>query len=257
MGRFIDKLKQVSQAVFPPMGFRAAETVSKPRMLLIANLSQADIDRLADYVAGADAGLISITKLGSGAKILKEVAQLVPSIPWGGWLGSPSQGRIKQIMASGCDFVVFPPDTPLKVLDEAKVGMILAVEALLDEGLLKAVDELPADAVFITSEQKERHSLTWHHLMLFRRFVDLLAKPLLVPVPSDIAANELQALWNVGVDGVVVKVVPGQPVGRIKGLRQMIDGLTPPSKRKRMKARAIVPSLKEEATPITDEGGEE
>jgi hypothetical protein len=253
MSRFIDNLKQASQAVFPPMGFRTAETASKPRMLLIAHLSQTDIDNLADYVAGADARLISITKLGSGARILKGVAQLVPSIPWGGWLDSVSREGINRVTEAGCDFVVFPPDASLAILSEVKVGRILAVEALLDEGLIKAVNELPADAVFITSGQEGLSSLTWHHLMLFRRFVALLGKPLLVPVPSDIATNELQALWDVGVDGVVVKIVPGQPVGRVEELRQMINGLTLPVKHKQKRAAALLPRVRGESNLESEE----
>jgi hypothetical protein len=253
MSRFIDELEQASQAMFPPMGFRAAETASKPRMLLIAHLSQTDIENLVDYIAGADAGLISITKLGSGAKILKKVAQLVPSVPWGGWLDNISRERINKIADSGCDFVLFPPNASLAILDDSKLGRVLVVESLLDEGLLKAVDELPADAVLINSGQEGLPSLTWHHLMLFRRFVDLLSKPLLVAVPSDIAANELQALLDVGVDGIVVKVVPGQPVERVKGLRRTIDNLTLPVKRKRKKTAALLPRVRGESSLAPEE----
>jgi hypothetical protein len=44
MSRLIDKLNQVSQAVPQAMGFRAVQPVSpKPRMLLIADLAQADV----------------------------------------------------------------------------------------------------------------------------------------------------------------------------------------------------------------------
>jgi hypothetical protein len=247
MSRFIDNLKKASKAVSQPMGFRAVETASKPRMLLIAHLPQADINHLAGYVAGADAGLISITKPGSGAKILKDISQLVPGIPWGGWLGSGILGGINKLVVAGCDFVVFPPDASLAILDEAKVGRILAVETLLDEGLIKAVNELQADAVFIPSGQEGLPSLTWHHLMLYKRFVDLLSKPLLVPVPSNIAANELQALWDAGVDGVVVEVAPGQPVDKVKGLSLLIDGLTLSVKRKRRQPAALLPSVRGES----------
>jgi len=59
MSRFINKLNQVSQAVPQAMGFRATKPVSqKPKMLLIVSLAQANVDGLADYVAGADAGLV-------------------------------------------------------------------------------------------------------------------------------------------------------------------------------------------------------
>lgn len=257
MSCFIDKLKQASQAMPPPMGFRAAQTVSKPRMLLVASLPQASVDNLADLVAGADAGLLPMAKLGSGIKTLEETVQAVPDIPWGAWLDSINQQGIKQVEKAGGDFLLFPAaKMSLAILGIEKVGKILAVEASLDEGLLKAINELPADAVFVTSHQKGGYCLTWHHLMIFKRLADLLIKPLLVPVPSNVATNELQVLWEAGVDGVVVEATPGQP-GGFKKLRQMIDSLTLPSKRKRMKARALLPQIREEASPIIEEEEEE
>jgi len=49
------------------------------------------------------------------------------------------------------------------------------VEAALDDGLLRAVNELPVEAVLIASEQKKGYFLSWQHLMLFRHFAGLLA----------------------------------------------------------------------------------
>ena len=254
MSCFIDKLKQASQAMPPPMGFMAAQTVSKPRMLLVASLPQASVDNLADLVAGADAGLLPLAKLGSGIKTLEETVQAVPDIPWGAWLDSINQQDIKQVEKAGGDFLLFPAaKMSLAILEAEKVGKILAVEASLDEGLLRAINELPADAVFVTSRQKGGYYLTWHHLMIFKRLADLLTKPLLVPVPSNVATNELQVLWEAGVDGVVVEAAPEKPAGGFKKLRQMIDSLTLPSKRKRMKARALLPQVREEASPIIEE----
>jgi hypothetical protein len=245
MSRLIDKLNQVSQAVPQVMGFRAVQPVSpKPRMLLIADLAQASVNRLADYVAGADAGLLHISNLGEGAKTLQEMCQVVSDIPWGGWLRDVGQGGMEQIVEAGCDFVVFlPANTPLAILQDIKLGKILQVEASLSEGLLKTVDELPVDAVVTAGEQEGEYFLTWHHLMIFQRLADLLTKPLLVSVPSNVTANELQTLWETGVEGVIVKVGVGQPEGRLKELRQVIDKLTFTSQRKRGKAEALLPYI--------------
>jgi hypothetical protein len=257
MSRLIDKLRQASQAEHPPMGFGASRTVSKPRLIIVARLSQTDADNPAELVAGADAGLLPIDSTGSGVKVLEKIVQAVPDIPWGGWLGNTSRSEVKEIEGAGFDFLFFPAaKMSLALLEAEKMGKVLAVEASLDEGLIRAINELPADAVFIASQQEE-HFLTWQELMLFQHFAALLTKPLLVPVPFNLANNELQLLWELGVDGVVVEVATGQPVGGLSKLRQMIGGLTLTSKRKRMKVRAILPHLKEEASPITDEEEEE
>lgn len=259
MSKFIDKLSLVSQVGLQPMGFRAAQGVPrKPRMLLIASLAQVDVDRLADCVAGADAGLLQIPKSSSGVKTLQQICQAMSDIPWGGWLRDIGREGIRQVVEAGCDFVVFPAaNTSLAILQNDEVGKILEVEALLNEGLLKAVDDLPIDAVLVAGEQEKDYFLTWHHLMLFRRCADLLTKPLLVSVPSDIAASELQALWEAGVGGVVVKAGVEQPMGRLAELRQMIDKLTFPSPGKRRKVEPLLPYIRGEAESLSEEEEEE
>ena len=147
------------------------------------------------------------------------------------------------MVKAGCDFVVFPAaNTPLAILQDDEVGKILQVEVSLSEGLLRAVDELPVDGVLIAGEQESDYFLTWHHLMIFQRFADLLTKPLLVGVPSYVAATDIQALWEAGVDGVVVEVEVDQPAGRLNELRQVINELTFPP-RKRAKAEALLPYI--------------
>ena len=255
MSRFIDKLNQVSRVVPQSMGFRKAQPVSgKPKILLIVSLAGASVGGLADYVVGADAGLLRIPKLSSGAKTLREMSQAVPDIPWGGWLKNIDKGGIKQMAKAGCDFVVFPAaNTPLALLQNDEIGKILEVESSLSEGLLRAVNELPIDAVLIAGEQGEGYFLTWHHLMLFQRFADLLTKPLLASIPPNVTANELQALWEAGVDGVVIEVGAGQPVERLKELRQTIDKLVFPLQRKRGKAEALLPHIGRESSIVTEE----
>jgi len=84
-----------------------------------------------------------------------------------------------------------------------------------------------------------------------------LTKPLLVSVPSNVTVNELQPLWEAGVDGVVVEVGVGQPVEGLKGLRRTIDNLAFPSQRKRGKAEALLPYVSPEASMVTEEEEEE
>ncbi|GAH64127.1 unnamed protein product, partial [marine sediment metagenome] len=189
---------------------------------------------------------------------LKQICKAMSDIPWGGWLRDIGREGIRQMVEAGCDFVVFPAaNTSLAILQNDEVGKILEVEALLNEGLLKAVDDLPIDAVLVAGEQEKDYFLTWHHLMLFRRCADLLTKPLLVSVPSDIAASELQALWEAGVGGVVVKAGVEQPMGRLAELRQMIDKLTFPSPGKRRKVEPLLPYIRGEAESLSEEEEEE
>lgn len=254
MSKFIDELKLVSQFGSPPMGFRAAAApLPKPRMLLVATLAEASAEGLADYVSGADAGLVPIPKLSSGAKTVHKISRAMPAIPWGGWLKDISGEGVKPLVEAGCDFVVFPSDTPLAMLQDSEVGKILEVGTSLNEGLLKTIDDLPVDAVLTSGEPEKGNLLTWRHLMFSRRCAELVTKPLLASVPASVGANELQALWAAGVVAVVVET---PPQGRISELRQIIDKLTFPLPSKRKKAEPLLPRIAEE-TKIAPEEEEE
>ena len=250
MSQFISKLTLASQGGPQPIGFKAGQPVPpRPRMLLVASLAQANVDSVADYVAGADAGLLRISRLGADTKVLQEYSEAVPDIPWGGWLRDISRREMSQMKRIGCDFVVFPAGASLAILQNDEVGKILEVEASFDEGLLRTIDELPVDAVLIAGEQKGDYFLTWQHLMRFWRFTSLLAKPLLVSVPSTVVADELQMLWEAGVDGVIVEA----GVGGLKDLRQAVDKLTFPLQRRRRKAEALLPYISPERDIATEE----
>ncbi|MFC2001474.1 hypothetical protein ACFLUZ_03090 [Chloroflexota bacterium] len=255
MSQLIDKLNQVSKAVLQPMGFRAAKSGSaKPKMLLIASIAPAEnVDSLADYVTGANAVLLPITKSSSGAKNLQKLVQSLPDIPWGGWLRDIDEKGIGKLVKVGCDFVVFPATG--KVLDipqDDKVGKILQVESSLNEGLLKTVNELPVAAILTAAEPEGEYSLSWHHLMLFQRLANLLSKPLLASIPLKTTASELKSLWEAGVDGVVVEVGKGQPIEKLRELRQAIDDLIPLPPRRWGKTGAVLPHFGEAVDTASD-----
>lgn len=240
MSQFIDRLKQALEGG-PPMGFRAAAAPSKPRMLLVAAVARADSGRLADIAAGADAGLLSIASLDTGAEEIKQVSQAMPDIPWGGWLKELSGEGVGEL---GADFVVFTSETLL--FAEEKTGKVLEVEPWLEPGLLKAVDSLPVDAVFIANEKEK---LTWGDLMFFQRCTNILNKPLLVKLAPEVTAAELGTLWEVGVRGIVVQT---KAEGKITEIRQTLEKL-PPSAGGRKKAGPLLSRMGGEATEETAE----
>jgi len=232
------------------MGFRAGQTTSpKPRMLLIASLTQADAGEPADCVAGADAGLLPISRAKADAVALQGCSRAVPDIPWGGWLKDAGRGKTG-LKGIDCDFVVFPVNTPLGVLQDTKAGKILEVEASMSEGLLRTIDKLPLDAVLIVDSHGDDSLLTWQHLMLVQHFTASLAKPLLIPVPAKVTAAELGVLWEAGVDGVIVAAGTGQPPEALRKLRRAIDKLALPARRRQGMAKALLPQ-------VTGEMGEE
>lgn len=259
MSRLIDELKRVDRATPQPMGFRTARPASSgPRILLIASLTQiVETNHLADDVDGADAVLLRLAKSHLTANTLQKIATSVPDMPWGSWMDEIDARKTGTLVEAGCDFVVFPAARRVSATpQDDKVGKILQVESSLGEGLLRAINNLPVDAVFTTDAPEADGSMAWHHLMYFQRLANLLAKPLLVPVPLNVTASELKALWEIGVDGIVVEIDAGKP-GGLKELRRAISKLPPRSSRKRDKAEALLPRVGEEAGTVTPDEEED
>ena len=115
MSKFIDKLKQLSQAELKPMGFKAAaKAPPKPKMLLVVVLAEASAESLADYMSGADAGMVIVPKTPPAKS----------AIPWGGWLKDSGE----KLAEAGFDFFVFPADNESNnervfVVKESTVGV--------------------------------------------------------------------------------------------------------------------------------------
>ncbi|MFH1002595.1 MAG: hypothetical protein V1780_00430 [Chloroflexota bacterium] len=253
MSRFIDELNQVVRAAPVPMGFSAGRSaVERKKMLLVASLAGDGVDIPAGHLSGADAGLLGINKLADGARALRQLGQLVPDLPWGGWLAGAVPGGLKPLLTAGADFVVFPASTPLSIIKDGAIGKILQVETSLGDGLLRAVGALPAEAVLMAGPGVGE-ALTWQYLMQVYRVAGLLPRPLLVPVPGDVNAAELGALGEAGVAGVVIGVA-GQPEGRLMELKQTIAGLS--FKRRWGREAALLPRLRPAGDTVADEGDE-
>jgi hypothetical protein len=251
MSKFIDDLKRAAQAGPQPMGFRAAPApTDRPRLRLVAVLDDHSAADIPDLVAGADAGLLKVSGA-SAVKAVKGVCQLKAALPWGAWLKGPLD-KVQPLAEAGCDFIVFPPDTGFAA-SKGDGGRVLAISLPCDDGLLRAVNDLPADAVFVSVEETADFHLTWRHLMLLRHAADLLSKPLLAAVPSKVNEDELLALWEAGVMGIVV-AASGKP--GVSGLRQAIDKITFPAAGKRRKAAPSVPYISGEK-PVVEEDEEE
>ena len=259
MSKFVDRLNRLSRGEAQAIGFTARQAaLPKPKIQLIARLAAESAESLTGHIAGADAALLSISKLATGAETLQKVSQSLPDIILGAWLKGSNNGDMKQLTKAGCDFIVFSAaDTTLTIMkNDKETGKILEVEASLSEGLLRTANELPVDAVIIAGEEKEIQVLTWQHLMLFKRFADLLTKPLMVPVPSQVTASELEALWEAGVTSVVIEIEAKQPEDRLMKLRQEIDKIEFLSRRSK-RADALVPRTSQPAGRRDTEEDEE
>lgn len=250
MSKLIDRLIQTAETVSQPMGFKAGRAApSKPKMALIVRIeAAASAAQLADYAAGADAVIIAPADAG------KNITSSLADTAWGLWLEG------KGPVPADADFAILPLNSELGLAGLEKTGKILLIESSLSEGLIRAINELPADAVLLADDGEAASVITWHRLMLCQRLADLLSKPLLATAPLTVGGDELKALWQAGVDGVVITVKAAKEAAKLKELRQIIDKSDFPA-RSRKRVTALLPRLSEEsgaaAADVEDDEEEE
>ena len=256
MSRLIDKLKKLDQTAPLPMGFRTSRPAeANPPMLIIGRAVVKTTAAAAKTNCGADAVLFYKDKSELTAINAQKTAKALGDIPWGIYLEESSEAAAALVEA-GCDFVVFSPTAKITDLPQnEKTGKIVQIDPSMDNGLLRAVNDLPADAVLAADTLEESGTLTIHQLMVYRHLANFIAKPLIVPVKADITEAELKALQDAEIDGVMAEM-DGE---NLKELRENVNKLPPRSRRKRDKAGVLLPHTTTEvpATAPPDEEEED
>jgi hypothetical protein len=258
MSRLIDKLHKAAQSSVPPMGFRTSRSAApEPGLLLIVSTAPDAIKSTDDI---GDASGILVRPVGSPvtAAAMKKITGTMTDTPVGLYLEDADDKEVAAMAGAGCDFLVFPASSRISPAPaDKKPGLILQVDASMDDGLLRAVNGLPVEAVLAT-DTFTGGSLLWHELLIFQHLANILAKPLITNIPADITETELKALWEAGVDGAVVEA-SALKAGGLKKLREAIGKLPPRTARKRGKTDVLLPRTGGEtsAPPPPDEEEED
>jgi len=254
MSKFVDKLQSLSKSSTTPIGFHpSVSELKSPIMLLIAGMSGTKVNE-AKIVAdvNADAGLI--LDEGPSAMVVKQMVAAVGDIPLGVFVKGMSEEKINELASLGCDFVVFDIRIPAAVLHKEEVDKFLMIEPSLDQGFARAINSLEVDGVFISSRGEDSF-VAVEHLLVCRRFVELLEKPVIMALPSLVTKAELTSLWQVGVAGVVAP--PMQSVEALTELKKMIGDLPGGARGRRAKADVKLPQYSGFVTEEEDEEQEE
>jgi len=254
MSKFVDKLQSLSKSSTTPIGFHpSVSELKSPIMLLIAGMSGTKVNE-AKIVAdvNADAGLI--LDEGPSAMVVKQMVAAVGDIPLGVFVKGMSEEKINELASLGCDFVVFDIRIPAAVLHKEEVDKFLMIEPSLDQGFARAINSLEVDGVFISSRGEDSF-VAVEHLLVCRRFVELLEKPVIMALPSLVTKAELSSLWQVGVAGVVAP--PMQSVEALTELKKMIGDLPGGARDRRAKADVKLPQYSGFVTEEEDEEQEE
>ena len=249
MSEFIEKLKRGTQHTSAPLGFHSKPAKDKPKMLLIACITEPAMKNAEDLLAGADAAILTINDLVPGLESLRRFAKIKPDIPWGGWLKN-IQWLKNEFPETEADYFVFTTDDPIINLP-VKIGKILEINNLLTDMMIRAIEDLPIEAIMLSDDTG--NLLNWRHILTLQRLDNLVSKPILIKAPAEIARGNLSTLWEVGVDGIVVEVGNGQPKDTLQELRLMIDKVSFPIPRKTKKTNVRLPFINTEAAKEEEE----
>ena len=244
MSKFIEKLKQVFQPTLSPMGFgaRKAET-ARPKLQLSAILANS----VTEPLPAADAVIVN------RAKAATEGAR------WGISLKKGDLTEVDKATEAGADFAILPSAGAVLPADR-KIGKVLQISPAITDILLRTVNDLPVDAILLGEDKENGAEITWNKLMLCQRFAGMVQKPVLVPVPLAATAPELQLVWETGVSGVVVEVKEPTDAAALVTLRERIDSLQYPSRKRKERLTAVLPQVapaKESEDEEPDEGDDD
>ena len=239
MSKFLDRLKRISRGTTISMGFGAAGRSEKlPSLALVGTLSDpAKSAKGAAVLAGigADGALIQ----GHTDASLKKLAKTLDNVPWGVRVEGLQQEQASRYKERGCDFLAFRPEGALVgALEDEDTGYLLCVQPDMDERFLRAIEDLPIDAVLLPMASAEP-PLTLQHLITIGSVRGAFSKYLLLEVPGLLSTGELEALRDIGVDGLVVDATAFSSK-ELEGLSERLMGLP---RRQSTKAKRPSPIL--------------
>ena len=254
MSKFVDKLQDLSKSSTTPIGFRlSVSELKSPAMLLIAGLSGTKVDE-AKMVADANVNAGLIWDEGSNTKIVSQMVKSFGDIPLGVFVKGMSEEKIDELASLGCDFIVFDISMPALILQKEEVGKFVMIEPLLDQGVVRAINSLDIDGVFISSGSEDSF-VAVEHLLICRRFVEILEKPVIMALPSLITKAELTVLWKAGIVGLFAS--SGQSVEVLGELGKMITELPGKARDRRTRADVKLPHYNGSVAGEEDEEQEE
>jgi len=227
MSKFIDRLKQVSQPPAPAMGFRSNSNQTARLKLQLAVVVS---NGLGESGGAADAIIVTRPKTAVEGRL------------WGVWLKKGDLAEVDKATEAGADFVVLPSSGAVIPADR-KIGRVLQVSPSITDVMLRTVNDLPVDAILLSDDKDAAMDITWQRLMLFQRFAGLAQKPVIVPVPVSATAAELQLVWETGVSGILVEAKDTPDAEALAKLREAIDGLQFPSRKRKEKPSAVLPQV--------------
>jgi len=243
VSKLADRIRNATRPPAPAIGFVRAQSAAPASLVLAATArNAAEAPDLAKR--GADVVIIGSAAEPARAGGRVEAGEAVV----GAWAAGTADDEAKQFRESGCDFIVFDPDSAAAaaLLDE-EIGYVMRLPTDLTDVEVRALEGFRLDAIDVGPVSGP---LTVRRQIDLQRLFALTRKPLMATLAGSTGAKELQALRDAN-----VAVIVAADANAVEPLRKLIDALPPRARRKDENERvmAFVPRTASGAGEEDDE----
>ncbi len=239
MSKLVSRIEKISRGSPAPIGFGAASRAAHiPAMALIGLLSQNPVEEASRLASHNPDG--AILENGAADADLAALADALGATPWGVKVVELDGDTADGLVRKGCDFfLVDAANATVEAAKDERADLILSLPNGANDGFLRALEDLPIGATFITLAVDA--PLTLQSLIDVSSMRTMFDKYLLAQVSSDLSVRELESLRDVGVDAVVIDVAAASE-DSLKAMKQRLMDLPRQRKPRSERASAVIPS---------------
>ena len=198
------------------MGFGAnkRDDQSPPTIAIIGRITSGALEADPELAsADVDALLVDIGK--ATKKAIGAVSKAAGERLWGVRANGLTDEQLAQLKEAGCDFIILEPaSSSASILDEEDIGKFIPVDADLEEGVARAMHDLPIDGALFSVE--EMLPLTVRKLIELQLVRGLVDGPFLATVPLDIGRGDLISLRTADVNGLVLDLTSSDAIAALR-----------------------------------------
>jgi hypothetical protein len=220
----IKRLRDASRAKPRSMGFgRREDEAAAPAMVLVARIAGLDaaaaraaVEDGAAAVAfgltGPEAAALAAGKSDALEEAVAACGEAAPGLLFGD--GPVAAGLTARLESLGVDFAISAVErAPAALLGREAPALVARIDNYGERpAFLRALGELKVDAVVAGRVQlaSDQDGLTLFDLMAYKLVVESVRQPVLVVADESVRPDDLQALRDVGIDGVILAASGGQ-----------------------------------------------
>ena len=241
MSKLLDLLQRISDGAPAPLGFGAARAETLPGLALVGRVDRPGTGSwpsgLPDSAASLDAVIVEGAR---GTDYVKQLGDLLLDVPWGPGLAAPDAEDVQACREGGADLLAISLECSAAALaGDDDLACLVSVTPDLSDRELRAAAALPVDG-FILDMSSVTGPWTLQDLVTVGTLTRRTDKHVLVQVSSPPGKEDLEALRDMGVSGLIVEITAGNS-GDMASLKAVLRSMPRPRSRRRERLRATVP----------------